>query len=58
MRELFDVAVIPGVRCPMAVSPHSREFATTVSRVEDFGSLDGVLEVPQPHKPVRAATAA
>jgi uncharacterized protein (TIGR03032 family) len=46
VRELFDVAVLPGVRCPMGVSPQSREFATTISRVEEFGSLDGVGEPP------------
>ena len=39
VRELFDVAVIPGVRCPMAVSPQAPEFATTVTRVEEFGKL-------------------
>jgi len=44
VRELFDVAVIPGVRCPMGVSPQSREFATTISRVDEFGSLDGAAE--------------
>lgn len=38
VRELFDVAVIEGVRCPMAVSPQSREFATTITRVEELGS--------------------
>jgi uncharacterized protein (TIGR03032 family) len=41
VRELFDVTVIPGVRCPMAVSPQAQEFATTVTRVEEFGSLPG-----------------
>ena len=41
VRELFDVAVIPEVRCPMAVSPQSREFASTVTRVDQFGSLNG-----------------
>ncbi len=41
MRELFDVAVIPGVRCPMAASPQSPEFPTTVARAEQFGSLTG-----------------
>lgn len=39
VRELFDVAIIPGVRCPMAVSPQSQEFATTVTRVEELGPL-------------------
>lgn len=39
VRELFDVAVIPGARCPMAVSPQSQEFASTVTRVEEFGPL-------------------
>jgi hypothetical protein len=37
VRELFDVTVIPGVRCPMAVSPQAQEFATTVTRVEQSG---------------------
>ena len=46
VRELFDVAVLPGVRCPMAVSPQAREFAATVTRVEEFGSLDGVSQAP------------
>lgn len=41
VRELFDVAVIPDVRCPMAISPQGGEFATTVTRVEPFGSLHG-----------------
>jgi uncharacterized protein (TIGR03032 family) len=41
VRELFDVTVIPGVRCPMAVSPQAPEFASTVTRVEQFGSLTG-----------------
>jgi uncharacterized protein (TIGR03032 family) len=41
VRELFDVAVVPGVRCPMAISPQSPEFSTTVTRVEEFGSLWG-----------------
>lgn len=58
VRELFDVAVISGVRCPMAVSPHSPEFATTISRVEDFGSLEGASEAPAPQKTLRTATAA
>ena len=40
VRELFDVAVLPGVRCPMAIGPHSQEFATTASLVEPFGSLE------------------
>lgn len=40
VRELFDVAILPGVRCPMAIGPHSQEFSTTVTRVESYGSLD------------------
>jgi len=40
VRELFDVAVLPNVRCPMAISPQSQEFATAVTRVESFGPLD------------------
>ena len=39
VRELFDVAVIPGVRCPMAISPQSQEFSSTVTRVDEFGPL-------------------
>jgi len=39
VRELFDVAVIPGARCPMAISPQAPEFSSTVTRVEQYGSL-------------------
>jgi uncharacterized protein (TIGR03032 family) len=46
VRELFDVAVISGVRCPMAVSPQSREFATTITHVEEFGALDATDDAP------------
>jgi uncharacterized protein (TIGR03032 family) len=53
VRELFDVAVIPGVRCPMGVSPQSREFATTISKVEEFGSLTPTSDQP----PARASAA-
>jgi uncharacterized protein (TIGR03032 family) len=56
VRELFDVAVIPGVRCPMGVSPQSREFATTISRVEEFGTLYG--DQSQPRLAAKTATAA
>lgn len=31
IRELFDVAVLPDVRCPLAVSPLAPEFASTVT---------------------------
>ncbi len=56
VRELFDVAVIPGVRCPMGVSPQSREFATTISRVEEFGAL--YAAEPQPRLAAKTASAA
>jgi uncharacterized protein (TIGR03032 family) len=39
VRELFDVAVIPGVRCPMAIGPQSPEFATAVTAVDSYGTL-------------------
>jgi uncharacterized protein (TIGR03032 family) len=39
VRELFDLAVLPGVRCPMAIGPQGQEFVTTVSRIEPYGSL-------------------
>ena len=48
VRELFDVAVIPGVRCPMAVSPLSREFGTTISRLDEYGSLCGSFAAVPP----------
>lgn len=31
INELFDVTVMPGVRCPMAVGPHSPEIRGTIS---------------------------
>ena len=40
VRELFDVAILPGVRCPMAISAQSQEFATTVSVADGYGPLD------------------
>jgi uncharacterized protein (TIGR03032 family) len=38
IRELFDVAVLPGVRCPLAVSPSSPEFASMISVAADSGA--------------------
>lgn len=35
--ELFDVAVMPGVRCPMAVGPNSDEITTTIT----YSQMDG-----------------
>lgn len=40
VRELFDVIVLPHVRCPMAIGPQSEEFSTTVTRAETYGSID------------------
>jgi uncharacterized protein (TIGR03032 family) len=40
VRELFDVAILPGVRCPMAISAQSPEFAATVSVANGDGPLD------------------
>ena len=40
VRELFDVAVVPGVYCPMAIGPQSQEFATTVTAVDSYGALE------------------
>lgn len=34
IRELFDVAVLPDVRCPLAVSPQAPEFASTVTMAD------------------------
>jgi uncharacterized protein (TIGR03032 family) len=42
VRELFDVAVIPNVRCPMAIGLHTQELSATVTRTEAYGSLDHV----------------
>jgi uncharacterized protein (TIGR03032 family) len=42
VRELFDVAIIPGVRCPMGVSPQSREFAARLRGFFCFPSPLGV----------------
>jgi uncharacterized protein (TIGR03032 family) len=37
--ELYDLAVISGVACPMAVSPSSREATSVVSHARDDGRL-------------------
>jgi hypothetical protein len=40
----------------MGVSPQSREFATTISRVEEFGAL--YAAEPQPRLAAKTASAA
>ena len=40
VRERFDVAVIPGIRCPMAIGPQSQEFATAITAVDSYGALE------------------
>ncbi len=37
IKELFDVAILPDVRCPLAVSPLSPEFNTTVTMADPDG---------------------
>lgn len=39
VRELFDVAVIPGVACPMAVGPETVEFREITSFETEFAPL-------------------
>ncbi len=39
IRELFDVAVIPEVRCPMALGVQSPDIQTLISYDPDFGPL-------------------
>jgi uncharacterized protein (TIGR03032 family) len=39
IRELFDVAVLPGVTCPMAVGVASPEIRSLVSHDSEFGAL-------------------
>lgn len=39
VRELFDVAVLPNVACPMAVGMHGNEIGSTVTYEAEWGSL-------------------
>ena len=39
IKELFDVAVIPEVRCPMALGVHSPDIQSLISFEPDFGPL-------------------
>lgn len=39
VRELFDVSVIPGVKCPMALGVNSPEIHNTITFNETFGEL-------------------
>jgi len=39
IKELFDVAVIPVVRCPMALGVHSPDIQSLISFEPDFGPL-------------------
>ena len=45
IKELFDVAVIPGSRCPMALGVGTPEVQHTISFEPEFGplSLDSIL---------------
>lgn len=39
VRELFDVAILPNVRCPMALGLMSPDVARTISLNETFATL-------------------
>ncbi len=56
IKELFDVGVIPGARCPMALGVGTPEVLHTISFEPDFGplSLDSALPRPMDEKPVAA----
>ena len=41
--ELFDVAVLPGVRCPMAIGPGTAEMYGTVSFEPEISAMAGTL---------------
>jgi uncharacterized protein (TIGR03032 family) len=45
--ELYDLAVIPGFACPMAVNPVSREAASLVTYVPDGGGADASSPLPK-----------
>jgi hypothetical protein len=38
--ELFDVAVLPGVRCPMSIGPETLEIRSTITFDEAIRPLD------------------
>lgn len=54
IKELFDVAVIPGSRCPMALGVGTPEVQHTISFEPEFGplSLDSVLPKQTEERPV------
>ena len=53
IKELFDVAVIPGSRCPMALGVGTPEVQQTISFEPEFGplSLDSVLPKQTEERP-------
>ncbi len=53
IKELFDVAVIPGSRCPMALGVGTPEVQHTISFEPEFGplSLDSVLSKQAEERP-------
>ena len=54
IKELFDVAVIPGSRCPMALGVGTPEVQHTISFEPEFGplSLDSILSKQTEERPL------
>ena len=48
IKELFDVAVIPGAVCPMAIGVNAPEIASMITYERDFAPLDPTAPIPSP----------